>query len=137
MDVTICEHCGGAKDDTGARLDLAGCLCGTPEKVWPKSFAQLQKEISDWADKTFGVPGPIALVAARANTEMAELIMELMRDENSPKAAAEVADVFIVLMRVADRLGFDIQTEIEKKMAINYARKWKLDGHGQGQHVKE
>jgi hypothetical protein len=95
-----------------------------------------QFTISAWAEQTFGPAGSNVRVAARANEEMAELLRALSVDEKHPKAAEEVADIFIVLYRVATRLGVDIHAEIERKMANNRKREWKLDGSGHGYHVR-
>ncbi|MGH9560546.1 MAG: dATP/dGTP pyrophosphohydrolase domain-containing protein, partial [Terracidiphilus sp.] len=89
---------------------------------------ETQKTISDWAEATFGPVGSNASVAARANREMSELIQILARDDRHPKAAEEVADVVICLMRLSDRLGSDLLAEIDRKMQINRARRWRLDG---------
>jgi NTP pyrophosphatase (non-canonical NTP hydrolase) len=96
-----------------------------------------QVTISAWAQDTFGPVGSNILVAARANQEMAELLMALAANESHPKAAEEIADIFIVLYRLMGRLGAGVQEEIDKKMAINRTRKWLLDGVGQGYHVRE
>jgi len=98
---------------------------------------ETQYTISQWANDAFGPAGSNARVAARANEEMAELLRALTVDDNHPKAAEEVADVFIVLYRVASRLGVDIHEEIERKMAINRNREWKLDGTGHGYHLRD
>ena len=93
---------------------------------------ETQSTISRWASETFGNPNSNARVAARANEEMSELLRELTIDDNGEGAAAEVADVLIVLYRLADRMGFDIHAEVDKKMAINRQRKWALDASGNG-----
>jgi hypothetical protein len=46
-------------------------------------------------------------VAARANEELAELLEKLCEGEFNPAAPVEVADVVIVLARLATRLGVD------------------------------
>ncbi len=97
---------------------------------------ETQHTISQWADATFGVAGSNARAAARANEEMAELLKALTADDNHPKAAEEIADIFIVLYRVAERLGVDIHYVIDMKMAKNKARTWALDGTGHGYHVE-
>jgi hypothetical protein len=43
----------------------------------------------------------------------------------------------MVLFRLADRMGFDLENKVREKLAINLKRQWKLDGHGHGYHVKE
>jgi hypothetical protein len=98
-------------------------------------MSETQRTISDWAEATFGPVGSNASVAARANREMSELIQALARDDNHPKAGEEVADIVICLMRLTDRLGCDLAAEIDRKMQINRARQWKLDGDGHGSHI--
>lgn len=98
--------------------------------------AETQTTISQWADETFGAAGSNARVAARANEEMAELMRALTVDDNHPKAVEEIADIVIVLSRLATRLGVDLQSEVERKMAINREREWKLDNTGHGYHVR-
>lgn len=99
-------------------------------------MTESQDTISTWADETFGNAGSNASVAARANLEMAELIMALTNDDNDSKALEEVADIVIVLYRLCARAGQPLTDAIDAKMAINRARKWRLDGHGHGYHVK-
>lgn len=96
-----------------------------------------QDTISGWANATFGPAGSNARVAARANEEMAELLRALTSDDNHPKAAEEVADIVIILYRVASRLGVDLLEEIDRKMEINRNREWKRDSTGHGYHVRD
>ena len=98
---------------------------------------ETQEGISQWADDTFGVVGSNARVAARANEEMAELLRALTADDTHPKAAEEVADIVIILYRLATRLGIDLHGEIDRKMAVNRDRVWNLDKTGHGYHVRE
>jgi NTP pyrophosphatase (non-canonical NTP hydrolase) len=95
-----------------------------------------QGRISQWAEETFGPVSSNARVAARANEEMAELLRALTADDKNPGAAAEIADVMIVLYRLADRLGVDVQDQVNKKMEINAARTWSRSGDGHGYHVR-
>lgn len=98
---------------------------------------ETQATITKWRDETFGQRKSNMQHALRAQKEMVELLEELATDDASPKAAAEIADIFIVLYGLAAHLGVDIHEEIDRKMAINRARKWNLDGAGSGYHVKE
>jgi NTP pyrophosphatase (non-canonical NTP hydrolase) len=98
---------------------------------------ETQASVTAWANETFGTAGSNARVAARANEEMAELLRALTADDSSDKAAAEVADVVIILYRLATRLGVDLLDEIDKKMAINRAREWAQDKTGHGYHVRD
>ena len=97
---------------------------------------ETQTTVARWAQETFGEVPSVLAVAIRANTEMAELLKELLIDDKSPKALEEIADVFIVLYRAASLLGGDVYEAIDRKMAINRAREWDLDGKGQGYHVR-
>jgi len=102
-----------------------------------KAPTETQATISAWAEETFGPSGSNARAIARANREMAELLEHVTADDRHPEAAEEIADIVIVLSRVMTRLGVDLQAEIDRKMAKNRARKWKLDGTGHGYHVKD
>ena len=95
---------------------------------------ETQATISLWAEETFGPVSSNARVAARANEEMSELLRILTIDDESLEALGEIADVFIVLYRLADCMGFDVQTEIDRKMVINRSRQWSRDGSGHGYH---
>ncbi len=95
-----------------------------------------QDTITGWANATFGPAGSNARVAARANEEMAELLRALTVDDNHPKAAEEVADVVIILYRLASRLGVDLLEEVDRKMDVNRAREWKLDNTGHVRYIK-
>lgn len=97
---------------------------------------ETQDSISVWANETFGPSGSNIRVAARANEEMAELLRALSVDDHHPKAAEEMADVVIVLYRLAWRLGVDLHFEIDRKMTLNRKREWKQDGSGHGYHVR-
>lgn len=99
-------------------------------------MSETQQTISQWANETFGPSGSNARVAARANEEMAELLRALTVDDNHPKAVEEIADIVIILYRVATRLGCDLHAEIDRKMAINRQRVWRQDGSGHGYHVR-
>lgn len=101
------------------------------------SRRETQASISRWAEETFGPSGSNARAVARANREMSELLEHVTSDDQHPEAAEEVADIVIVLYRVATRLGVDLHELIDKKMAKNRARKWRLDGTGHGYHVKD
>jgi hypothetical protein len=56
-------------------------------------------------------------------------------DDSHPHAAEEIADIVIVLARLATRLGADVITEVNRKMAINRQREWKITDDGHGYHA--
>ncbi len=101
------------------------------------AYAETVESVTTWANETFGQATVYAQIQ-RAKQELDELL-ELMvvedgRTDNGKKLAEEAADVCICLYRVIGTLDPEA---INKKMAINRARKWKVDGHGCAQHVKE
>lgn len=97
---------------------------------------ETQRTIAEWAFQTFGPVRSNASIAARANREMAELLFALSVEDDGDEDAIgeEIADVVIVLSRLADRIGIDLAEAVDRKMAKNRAREWVLDGHGHGQH---
>ncbi len=104
---------------------------------------ETQASITAWQDETFGPSPSPWLVVARALSEMEEL-EDLVNDRdgvNDSHSDAEIleecADVVIVLMRLARDVRGDLLEAVDRKMAINRARKWTLDGNGHGQHVEE
>lgn len=99
--------------------------------------SETQQSISRWAEQTFGPGGSNARAIARANREMAELLEHVTADDRHSEAAEEIADIVIVLYRVATRLGVDLHEKIDAKMARNRVRKWRLDGTGHGYHVED
>lgn len=94
------------------------------------------QDITIWADKTFGQAKSTIGMAARMNEEVAELIVALAREDTVENIHKEIADIYIVLSRLACYLNCDIQQNVNKKMEINVKRKWMSDGTGHGYHVK-
>ncbi|WP_404424444.1 MazG-like family protein [Thalassospira australica] len=93
-----------------------------------------QQSICDWAEGIFGpVTDPRALVT-RAMTEMKELD-EAVSERDRAEIGREAADVLILLYRLADQFGLDLDGEVQAKMAINRARQWSVKGDGTGSHV--
>lgn len=100
-------------------------------------MSESQFTISKWADDTFGHAYNNLRSAVRLNEEMAELLKSLSVGDPIDKVANEIADVYIVLCRIATNTRVDIHEVVETKMKINRARKWQIDGTGHGYHVKE
>lgn len=94
-----------------------------------------QKSITAWGEETFGPAANPAVLVARARMEMDELL-EAAKAGNHAEAALEAADVFILLYRVATLCGFDVNEAVNRKMAINRARRWMRKGDGTGSHIK-
>jgi hypothetical protein len=72
---------------------------------------ETQKSISQWAEKTFGPVGSNFRVAVRAAEEMVELLRIVSVDGGAAEILVEAADVAIVLSRLADRLGFQVEMQ--------------------------
>lgn len=88
------------------------------------------ESITKWADETFGF-APYMIQLERAKQEIVELETAIMINAGHKKIAMEAADVIICLSRLAALYP----NAVDEKMAINRARKWKVDGQGCGQHV--
>jgi NTP pyrophosphatase (non-canonical NTP hydrolase) len=95
-----------------------------------------EQSIVEWADQTFGQATSNIRVACRVNEEMSELLRALSTDDTHPRAAEEIADIVIVLARLARNLGTTIEAEIQRKMLINRKRTWSKDNTGHGYHVR-
>lgn len=90
-----------------------------------KIKAETWETINDWCDTTFG-SASVPQIIARAKEEFAEL------EELNADHAIEAADVVICLCRIP---GF--AEALQRKMAINRQRKWRLVGNGTGYHIKQ
>ncbi len=95
---------------------------------------ETQATIFKWANETFGQVTSNIRAATRLNEEVAELLAALATDDSNPKVASEIADVAILLYRIASAMGIDVHQEVDLKMAINKQREWNLDGTGHGYH---
>ena len=94
-----------------------------------KTIKQLQEEISEWAYQTFPHQNP--------NSKIAHLKDEVNELELIPDDAEEMADVAILLFNLAEMHGYDLEVEIEKKMAKNRLRKWgEPDEQGVCHHIE-
>ena len=96
---------------------------------------ETQATIVKWADETFGI-ATIEVCFYRMLSEHKELV-EAMERGDYDSARGECADVYVTLVRLADYLGVPLHEEVDRKMAINRARKWRSNGDGTGQHIKD
>lgn len=90
--------------------------------------------IREWGDATFGEARDLTALVARARGEMDEL-EQALRSNDHAEAGREAADVVILLHRLVALLGLDLTEQVDAKMQINRARKWKAAGDGTGGHV--
>lgn len=72
-----------------------------------------QQSISRWASETFGEPGSLARVAARANEELAEMLRAYTAGQPVEVVAEEAADTAIVLCRLGERMGVNVEHTIK------------------------
>lgn len=93
-------------------------------KMKKQLYSENQQTVSQWSRGTFGAVPSNLSVAVRASDEMWELLTCLSVSDRNEKAGSEMADVVIVLYRLASEMGIDLQTEIDKKMKINRNRQW-------------
>jgi NTP pyrophosphatase (non-canonical NTP hydrolase) len=93
---------------------------------------ELQREVTDWQDATFGTTQDPLAVASHLVDEAKELY-ETIR-EGSP-VEGEVADVFILLSRVVQLLRVDLAMSVREKVRVNRERTWALQQDGTYHHV--
>lgn len=121
---------------------------------------ETQKTIGDWARDTF--PGgddlsprhclrlleevaELCQAAGASGGEILDAVTRPIRDlslhvgvpEAPQVVAEELADCAIVLAVLAGRRGVDLAAEVDRKMAINRARRWVVRGDGTGYHARE
>ena len=95
-----------------------------------KTIKQLQQEIGEWAQKTFPHQNP--------NSKIAHLSDEVKELKDIPDDAEEMADVAILLFNLAEMFNYDLEEEIEKKMAKNRLRIWgEPDERGVCSHIEQ
>lgn len=86
------------------------------------SLKQIQMDIGTWADEKIPLRTPSGQMK-HLEKELDELKAE-MATNDMEKAREELADVLIVALNIAYQLGFDMEYEVERKMAINKNRQW-------------
>lgn len=95
---------------------------------------ETSQTIREWGDATFGEARDLTALVVRARGELDEL-EEALRAGDMPEAGREAADVVILLHRLVALAGMDLGEQVDAKMAVNRARKWKAAGDGTGGHV--
>ena len=96
--------------------------------------AETSNSIRVWGDETFGKVSDLSALVARARGELDELD-QAIRTNDKAEIGREAADVVILLHRLVALAGMDLTAEVDAKMAVNRARKWKAAGDGTGGHV--
>jgi NTP pyrophosphatase (non-canonical NTP hydrolase) len=95
---------------------------------------ETSNSIREWGDATFGKVSDLSALVARARGELDELDGAI-RANDSQDIGKEAADVVILVHRLVALAGMDLSEQVDAKMAINRARKWKAAGDGTGGHV--
>ncbi len=94
----------------------------------------MQQTVKDWITTILPSRDPTK-TCIKLVTEAAELL-DSVANQASPRSAAgeEIADVFILLIDVADQMGVDLEAEFARKMEINKNRTWRV-GNGSLHHT--
>ena len=95
---------------------------------------ETSQTILEWGDATFGAPQDVTVLVTRARLEMDEL-EQAIREGDMSEAGREAADVVILLHRLVGLLGMELSEQVDAKMKVNRARKWRVAGDGTGGHV--
>ena len=95
---------------------------------------ETSKSICEWGDATFGKVTHLSALVARARGELDELDQAIAQGDQA-EAGREAADVVILLHRLVALAGMDLAEQVDAKMAVNRARKWRAAGDGTGGHV--
>ena len=87
-------------------------------------MSETSRSVADWSRATFGAVDLVD-VAKRAAEEMDELRVCVVMREGDDAITDEIADVVIVLCRLADECGVNLWDAVERKMAVNRQRQWR------------
>src|SRR3990167_6311127 len=94
---------------------------------------KLQKEVMrNKLEKGFNTTD-VALEFCRAHEELSEAFKK--HNTNQPGVAEEFADVMIFILGMCEKLGFDLEKEVVRKIEINKHRKYKKEKSPDGKDV--
>ena len=82
---------------------------------------EFQTKVGSWARKTFPSGTP--------KSWCAHIMREAKELQDAPSDPKEAADILILLMGLAHINGYDLMGEAQKKMEVNYRRKWGQPDH--------
>lgn len=95
----------------------------------PKLAAKLEKFAQDRDWEQFHSPKNLAMALGVEAAELQEIFQWLSEEQSSHLGAAqlfaaaeEIADIQIYLVRLADRLGVDIESAVAKKLVSNASK---------------
>lgn len=105
----------------------------------------LQSRLAAWADETF--PASDSMSVMRHLRDEVDELWDEHRDSYGPgpmggiaaMVEEEAADVGLLLLHLADKLGFSLFDAMERKFAVNRGREWQTEANDRGYwgHVKE
>lgn len=100
---------------------------------------ETQESICEWAYETFGIPDSINPIVEKLMEEVDELgndtlVYKSDNTESKVAIAFECADIYIMLVQLCNKLGFDLHKVVDEKMEINRMRSWRIHGDGTGKH---
>jgi NTP pyrophosphatase (non-canonical NTP hydrolase) len=98
------------------------------------SRTETQQTVTAWAEETFGPVSATTVLVDRAQLEMDELA-EAVAGQDQQAVGQEIADILILLYRLATLHGCDIDEIVTTKMQINRTRRWTKKGDGTGRHI--
>src|SRR6266404_473025 len=115
--------------------DIAIVLCRLAQRMkFSLTDETAKRSYEFFPRRTSGVSAAIS-----ANREMGRLLSRLEIEDDHPQAAQQAAHaaggVILWLVRLLQISGSDLWQEVDRKMAINRARTWHLDGSGHGYHI--
>jgi NTP pyrophosphatase (non-canonical NTP hydrolase) len=94
---------------------------------------QLQKEVmQNKVEKGFNT-NDMALEFCRAHEELSEAFSKYNKGEDG--VAEEFADVAIFLLGMCETLGYDLESELVRKIAINKNRKYRKEKSPDGKDI--
>lgn len=94
---------------------------------------ELQKEVMrNKLEKGFNTSN-VALEFCRAHEELSEAFSK--HNKNQPGVAEEFADVMIFILGMCEKMGFDMEKELVRKIEINKKRKYKIEKSPEGEDV--
>ncbi len=104
----------------------------------PRKSIRLLEEVVELCLASGAEPDEMRLAMDRATKDALQPGQKDFEGRPRPeKIPGEAADVAIVLHGLCHMRGIDLQAEVDKKMAVNRARKWRALGDGTGYHIKE
>jgi NTP pyrophosphatase (non-canonical NTP hydrolase)/transcriptional regulator with XRE-family HTH domain len=128
-----------ARDAAGVVLAALGTMLRASEPVSrvvvrtngkhsaAQTLMDVQGEITAWGEATFPTATPLS-TALHLAAEVDELVAALQAWPPDPDAIQdEIADVLILALQVAGRLGVRTDLAIQRKMAVNRGRAWRYD----------